>query len=47
LRGASFIEGYIGFTSLGYKHYTVNHSKNFKDPETAFTRILLKEVGDL
>ena len=26
--------GYSGLTSLGYKHYTVNHSKNFKDTET-------------
>ena len=27
-------KGYSGLTSLGYKHYTVNHSKNFKDLET-------------
>ena len=27
-------KGYGGLTSLGYKHYTVNHSKNFKDLET-------------
>ena len=27
-------KGYSGLTSLGYKHYTVNHSKNFKDTET-------------
>src|SRR5262249_23966280 len=26
--------GYIGLDVLGYQHYTVNHSRNFRDPET-------------
>ena len=26
--------GYLGLESLGYEHQTVNHSENFRDPET-------------
>ena len=36
--------GFNNLKNIGYKHMTVNHSKNFKDPVTGVHTNIIKET---